>query len=77
MGAVRIFRGPLSGDISTDGADALLVDDVNTYERYPHTMATGGDITGDGLPDLAVGFRMARVDEGGEGMVFLVSGADL
>jgi hypothetical protein len=42
-----------------------------------HALATGGDVTGDALPDLAVGFRMARVDAGGEGMVFLVSGADL
>jgi hypothetical protein len=77
MGAMRLFRGPLSGEFDTDDADVVLVDDLNWQDNYSHSMVAGSDVTGDGVPDLAFSTEIAIMNQGGEGVVFLVSGAEL
>ncbi len=61
-GVIRIFFGPLSGELTLADAVAKLVGDIPFREQF--IVDSGGDIHGDGPPDVLVG---AVQDEQAEG----------
>jgi hypothetical protein len=54
-GTVYIFRGDLQGEISASGATAILYGDPAGNEYAGTSIAFAGDMTGDGVEDLAIG----------------------
>ncbi len=53
-GAVLVFHGPITGDRSAAGADAVVLG-AWAYDRAGSAMSAPGDLTGDGIADLIVG----------------------
>ncbi len=67
-GTAYLFLGPISGSLGTSMADTTL-DGDGSGDRFGTGAATGDDLDGDGLPDLALG---APLD--GPGVVYLFAG---
>ncbi|MFZ5479016.1 MAG: MopE-related protein, partial [Myxococcota bacterium] len=75
-GAVYVFLGPLSGDIDASGADVRLTGE-STYAAAGYSVASGGDVDGDGLADLVVGAIGDTSLGPGSGAAYLCLGASL
>jgi hypothetical protein len=64
-GATYLWRGPLSGDMRMDVADAAILGHSGVSTGY--ALSGGSDLTGDAIPDIVIGSSYS-------GGVFLVSG---
>jgi FG-GAP repeat len=63
-GAVFVYYGPLSGDLSTAEAD-VVVHGLEEYDMVGAAMQVVDDVTGDGLPDLMTGaYRRGWAQQG-------------
>ncbi len=72
-GAVYLFRGPFAGAVSAADADAkLLGEAANDYAGL--SVAGGGDVDGDGLPDLIVGTYAESSAGPASGAAYIVDG---
>mgnify|MGYP002634843663 CR=1 FL=1 len=68
-GAVYVLRGPLTGDVSVDDADAAL-GGADNGDRAGSWTANAGDVDGDGQDDVLIG----APDAGQAGVAYLVWG---
>jgi len=68
-----ILHGPIISDLSTDDADVLM-DGTYYNSSSMGGLSAGGDMNGDGHPDLALGFASASSEAAGRGVVLMVSG---
>jgi hypothetical protein len=71
-GAVFVFYGSVRGSHGLDDADVRFVAPSASFSAG-FGMA-GGDVTGDGLPDLLLSGATANGDEAGSGAVFVFPG---
>jgi hypothetical protein len=73
-GAAFLFLGPVTGSVASNTADLFLTGEAES-DMAGEFVAGGGDVDGDGIPDLLVGASLN--DRGGfnAGAVFLVLGA--
>ncbi len=69
-GAVYVFDGPASGQLTSDDADALLLGETS-HDRAGWRVSGGGDVDGDGHDDILVGAIEFNSDAG---RVYLVAG---
>jgi len=67
-GGAYVQRGPVTGTQSLSEADAVIIGDWDSGLRVGWSVSSGGDLDGDGLPDLAMG-QPASLD--GLGVVYL------
>ena len=70
-GAVYVFRGPLTSDLTASDADAA-VEGSGTYEYLGYSVDVADDIDGDGLQDVVAGARLSSYGAtyGGAAYVF-------
>lgn len=71
-GVTWLFYGPVTGSHGVSGADASLTGE-DGYDRSGSSVQGGGDLDGDGLPDLLISAsnQCALVEGGGAGYVVL------
>ncbi len=71
-GSIVVYMGPVSGSLDETDADVTLSGEKN-YDRSGYSLATGGDLDGDGIADLVVGsqFSSTEVSSGGAAYLFL------
>lgn len=74
-GSVYVFSGPLSGSLPYTDADAEFdnAGDESAFTATAFDVAATGDLDGNGLDDLAVGYTQGGAGTG-EGEVFVMSG---
>ena len=72
-GAVYVVHGPIIRDLFLDDADGIHVGEQN-HAHSGSTLAAGGDLNGDGLPDLIVGAPDLDLDTPDVGAVYVVHG---
>jgi hypothetical protein len=71
-----IFGGPAAGGSGTvelsslDGTDGFVLNGCNFYDSCGSSVASGGDVNGDGYDDLIVGAPLAGSDTGKSYVVF-------
>jgi hypothetical protein len=75
-GVVYLVTGPISGTLYLADASALRFDG-STGDKLGLAVAGGGDIDGDGTPDLLLGAPYENSNGTSSGAAFLFSGADL
>ena len=73
-GKVHIFYGDLTGDMNTADADATIYG-IRNGQRLGEELHAGGDIDGDGLPDIAIGAPRTGTHDYRAGSVLLFNGA--
>lgn len=72
-GAVYVLNGPIIRDWFLDDADGIHVgEQANSHAGT--TLASGGDLNGDGLPDMIVGAPDLDLDSPDVGAVYVVHG---
>ena len=76
QGSARLFSGPLSGDIAAEAAD-LRVLGSEAYDFAGGSLCGGGDIDGDGVPDLVLGARLSDPDGASAAGLVWILPADL
>ena len=74
-GAAYLFYGPISGAINLATADLRILG-AATSDRAGSHVAILGDVTGDGINDIAVGASSRSVVASQSGSAYVVSGAD-
>jgi hypothetical protein len=75
-GAVALFYGPFSGVHAVEDADVSLLG-TSPREHVGASVASAGDLNGDGLDELLVGAHGSSVNGADAGAVFVVAGAGL
>ena len=73
-GEVHLFYGSISDDTETDDAD-LTIYGARNGQRLGQTLNAGGDIDGDGLPDVAIGAPRTGIHEYRAGAIFIFTGS--
>ncbi len=72
-GAAYVVRGPITGEVSLGDAECTLTGErAGDFAGAP--VSLGGDITGDGLPDLLVGAWMNDGSAADGGAVYVTAG---
>ena len=71
-GAVFIYIGSSSG---IDTANVILLESNKTMSNFGYSVASAGDVNGDGYSDLIVGAYAYENGEGGEGLAFIYHGS--
>jgi hypothetical protein len=72
-GAVYLFHGPVSGDLSTTDADAVLTGEA-IGDAAGGAITPAGDVDGDGITDLLVGAPTASYRGNDAGAAYLLLG---
>ncbi|MCK6528940.1 Ig-like domain-containing protein [Myxococcota bacterium] len=72
-GAAYLFYGPVAGTLDLSAADARLVGE-NAGDDFGGAVAAGGDLDGDGLPDLLIGAQYANDAFTDAGTVYVMGG---
>lgn len=73
-GAVYIFLGDADGELTTADSDVTIFGNVED-QGLGQSMDSGGDIDGDGLPDLIIGAPMDGSMAENAGAVFIFTGS--
>jgi len=71
-GLVFLVWGPVTGEVELRDAD-LTLEGQSNYDHAGHALSTGGDVDGDGLPDLVIGAPEQSEKESQAGAVYVVS----
>lgn len=74
-GAIHIFYGGLTADSETASADLTIYGSLNG-QRLGEDIDAGGDIDGDGLPDIVVGSPRTGMHAYRAGSILLFNGAE-
>ncbi len=72
-GAVYVFSGPLTGDISTTAADATFTGET-AGDQAGRSLASSSDLNGDGLHDLIIGAYSRDTGGNNAGAAYAVHG---
>ncbi|MCB9742299.1 MAG: FG-GAP repeat protein [Alphaproteobacteria bacterium] len=75
-GAAYLFYGPLNGSLNSSASDAVWTG-VERSDRAGSTLASAGDVNGDGYPDLLIGAPWNGDVLYEAGAVYLILGAGL
>jgi hypothetical protein len=74
-GGVHVLLGPLRGAMDIGQAQLTVVANSQWDDVFGYSLAAGGDLDGDGVPDLVVGDHDADYNGASSGEVTVLSGA--
>ncbi len=76
-GVAYLFHGPLAGSVTSADADAYFLGEKGWYGLFGSSLsARGGDLTGDGRPDILVGSPDEDGGESAAGALYIWEGLE-
>lgn len=75
-GTAYVYFGTTTGIVFGDGNNLILDVSPQGFAEFSASVASGGDINGDGLDDVVVGARRRDVGESDEGAAYVYHGSE-